>query len=94
VTLQSRPLGIDTVEVMYPALTFLGIKRKKAKAQQIWSNQQIRSIILAVVPPAHAQQVYFGRPATVGIDMIFADIATWKHSCLQHAQNTTQVVET
>jgi len=80
---------------MYPALTFLGIKRKKAKAQQIWSNQQIRSIILenSVVPPA-AQQVYFGRPATVGIDMIFADIATWKHSCLQHAQNTTQVVET
>jgi len=58
VTLQSRPLGIDTLRRGYPALTFLGTKRKKAKAQQIWSNQQIRSIILenSVVPPAHAQQ--------------------------------------
>ena len=47
----------------YPALTFLGIKRKKAKAQQIWSNQQIRSIILenSVVPPTHAQRVCFVR---------------------------------
>jgi len=58
VTLQSRPLGIDTVDKGYPALTFLGIKRKKAMAQQIWSNQQIRSIILEnSVPPAHAQRV-------------------------------------
>jgi hypothetical protein len=39
-------------------------------------------------------EVNFGRRATVGINMIFADIATWKHSCLQHMQNTTQVAET
>jgi len=48
-------LGIDTA-----ALTFLGIKRKKTKAQQTLPNQQIRSIILenSMVPPAHAQRVY------------------------------------
>jgi len=43
----------------YAAVTFLGIKWKKAKAQQIWPNQQIRSIILqnSVVPPVHAHAV-------------------------------------
>ncbi len=55
-TLQPRPL-----DKSLPSLNFFfGIKRKKAKAQQIWSNQQIRSIILenSVVPPAHAQRLY------------------------------------
>jgi hypothetical protein len=35
----------------------------------------------------------FWQTSKVGIDMIFADIATWKHSCLQHAQNTTQEIK-